>query len=202
MRLFNRKRAKIFVLLAWGWFSWPGGALSIQGPVTAAAQDYHIRQHRARQGGVLTSQPDPQDVEIMRFIDTLRIQTLEDYSAWLAQAVHYQPDTPQDHWAGPAETLRRQGGDCEDLALLNSAVLQVLGFQPRFLALFGKSRAHAICAFQQNGFYFWFDNVNLMRSPARSWPELVRQLRRHYRFSRLREFDLAKRRWQAVQVPS
>lgn len=52
-------------------------------------------------------------------------------ASWIQQASkeHYIPDGPMDHWATLAETLARNGDDCDGLELLTYHYLRDLGFR-------------------------------------------------------------------------
>jgi len=54
-----------------------------------------------------------------------------DVAAWIQRASkrHYVPDGPVDHWATLAETLARNGDDCDGLELLTYHYLRDLGFR-------------------------------------------------------------------------
>ena len=46
--------------------------------------------------------------------------------------ISYLPDD-KDHWQKPRETIARKAGDCEDIAILERAMLIAAGFDPRDL---------------------------------------------------------------------
>lgn len=58
----------------------------------------------------------------------------DDANAWVNRTIAYAADLA-DHWQGPAETLARGQGDCEDFAILKRAVLIARGWPPAGLFL-------------------------------------------------------------------
>jgi predicted transglutaminase-like cysteine proteinase len=69
-----------------------------------------------------------------------------------------------DHWADPAETLRRRAGDCEDFALLKMAMLSRLGVPARSMSLVilkdtRRDLYHAVLSVSTNRGNFILDNV-------------------------------------------
>ncbi len=69
-----------------------------------------------------------------------------------------------DHWAGPAETLARGYGDCEDLAMLKMAFLAANGLDPRQMSLVvlrDRSREvyHSVLVVRHGGQNLVLDNL-------------------------------------------
>ncbi|MFH1394869.1 MAG: transglutaminase-like domain-containing protein [Candidatus Omnitrophota bacterium] len=125
-----------------------------------------IRQETVRVGSVLVCRPSELDLKIVNLIKQNNITTFEEYSAWISKNVQYKPDEGKDDWALPQETLGRLYGDCEDYALLNSAVLRVLGYKSKIIILGTPEKEHAICVFEENGNFLWFDNGELKYTDA------------------------------------
>lgn len=174
------------------------GPARSQGEPTIKRQYFYVRQERLSQAGVLISRPLTQDRRLVDFLTMNNIRDLGDYSRWITDHLDYRQDLDHDQWSDPETTLKSQRGDCEDFAFLSSAVVRVFGYEPHFIAMQQGRRAHAICAFQKNGYYHWFDNAELKSSPARSLPELVRHLASNYRYSFFYELDLPSQRWQLL----
>ena len=65
----------------------------------------------------------------------------------------------QDYWQTPQETFSKKGGDCDDLAFFNEAVLTNLGYEAKAIAIKGRDKFfHAICIVKVNGNYRYFSN--------------------------------------------
>jgi predicted transglutaminase-like cysteine proteinase len=159
----------------------------------------HVGQEISRTNGVLVSRPQPTHEEIVKIITRNKIQSLEDYTRWLKTTIRYQTDGETDTWSQPKETLHNQAGDCEDYALLNATVIEVLGYKPHFLALVRKGqRAHAICTFKHNGYFLWFDNDRLIKTTMTSIEQLARDLTTSYDYSALLEYDLKSKKWDVL----
>ena len=159
----------------------------------------HVAQEISRQNGVLVSRPKPQHQDIVNLIVRHNIQSLEEYTQWLKTNIHYQNDGPNDIWSEPKHTLQNKTGDCEDYALLNATVIEVLGFKPHFLALVKKGhRAHAICTFKNNGRFLWFDNAKLIKTSVTSLEQLAQSISKDYGYSSLLEYDLKTKKWDVL----
>ncbi len=132
-----------------------------------------IRQQTKTASGISVCGPVTVDLDILDIICRANIKSLEDYERWLQKTVKYKGDDGADVWSLPEETLTKKYGDCEDLAFLNKAFLHVLGYQPKVMALvrFGDKKGHAICVFEENGYYLWFDNTSLNKISAASIEE-------------------------------
>lgn len=168
----------------------------------AKINEFHIAQEIFRKNGVLVVRPKDLDVKLMNLMRSENIRTLEDYARWLKETVKYKKDGKRDSWAGPQETLQKKNGDCEDYTLLNTAMLKVLGFESRFLALKNSRQAHAICVFKRDGYYYWFDNAELKKTDARTLPELARHLLKNKQYSSLFEVDVQKQSFSLVDKRS
>ncbi len=159
---------------------------------------FTVRHEIVREDGVLVSRPKPLDKEIARIVESNNFESLEAYSQWLGENVHYRKDESRDVWADPQETLKKRGGDCEDFAFLNFEVLKVLGYQPRFFALVREGEAHAICVFKKDGFYMWFDNATLKKTDARDLREFAESVTKRHNFLKLSELNIGTRGWETV----
>ncbi len=117
------------------------------------------------QGNVLISLPPSPDYgqkQLRAFLKENRIQTVAEYAQWLKAHITYQADQGGDIWSFPEETLKRGGGDCEDLAFLNASILRLLGYQPHVLVYIQSKQAHAFCIFKKDGRFEVFDNLDLI----------------------------------------
>ncbi|HPN55696.1 MAG TPA: transglutaminase-like domain-containing protein [Candidatus Omnitrophota bacterium] len=161
-----------------------------------------IQQDSSRENGVLVSKPNRSDIQIRDFVLNADIKSIEDYANWLNHNIEYRKSHQFDAWVLPSDILRRRWGDCEDFALLNSAVLRVLGYQPRFLALQRARRAHAICTFQKDGAFFWFDNADIKNARATTLQDFVQLLKKQYHLSRVLELDLSTMQWARIDTPT
>ena len=160
-----------------------------------------IRQEHFSQNGVLVSRPNPCDKRLQKFLSENRIHSLDEYALWLKKNIQYQKDS-RDNWASVEETLNKKFGDCEDYAFLNAAILEVLGYQPHILALTHQNRngsgGHAICAFQKDGYYLWFDNGLLKKTTAKTLKGLAIEVAREHPFLNFLEYQAQDKNWQAL----
>ena len=161
------------------------------------SRSFHIRQVISSHRGVLTSQPNSDDEYIFKFLVSQQIYSLGEYVQWLKANIFYKSDIVSE-WASPQETLTRRFGDCEDYTILNISVLQVLGFQPRFLASIQKNGGHAICVFEKDGLFFWFNNNQLIASSAKNFSEFKDYITQYLGSSSLLELDLAQKHWRIL----
>ena len=183
------------ILLSLCCFSQPSSAEeTIRKLMVAQEHDHH--------NGVWVVRPRLIDNRVVDLIMLNKIRTLDDYAAWMAANLSYKQDQVNDHWEPPESMLKSRKGDCEDFAFLTAAVLRVLGYQPHFLALVNNSRTHAICTFQKDGYFVWFDNAKLHRTEARSLEEFASLLTKQFNYSRTLELDLESRRWKLVYPAS
>ncbi len=177
--------------------------VSVSAATSLPASRFHIQQEKIRhKDGVLIVRPKSIDFKIINLIQAHHIRSLEDYAGWLKQNIHYTTDETQDHWATPEETLNIKKGDCEDYTFLNAEVLQVLGYQPRFLAVRKNHRAHAICAFQADGYYFWFDNAELRKTHTTTLKDFLKHIRERHNYHAVSELDLKTSKWSVLAQPS
>jgi hypothetical protein len=161
-----------------------------------------IRQERFETNGVLVSRPVPLDVKIRDIIVFNNIKSIEDYAHWLERNIKYRKDRNGDDWSAPEETLLRRNGDCEDYAFFNEAVLGRLGYETRVLAVGGLFGNHAICVFQENGYYSWIDNNKLKRSKAQSILEFAKYLFTRYTCFYIYSLDFKTKRWKILYKKS
>ena len=161
-----------------------------------------IAQEHDHKNGVWTVGPKAIDRKVVNLIMMNKIQTLDDYAAWMAANLSYKQDQLQDKWEPPESMLDSKKGDCEDFAFLTAAVLKVLGYEPHFLALIKNSRTHAICAFQKDGHFVWFDNAKINRTPARSLEEFAGLLTKQFNYSHTLELNLDNQQWKQVYPAS
>ena len=195
----NHKKIIVAILLTLS-VLWPTRPLWAS-PDSLRYLSYRIRQEQLSQNGVLVLRPHPTDAFVANFLYQNNIRNLEEYHNWLNQNLNYQT-TPEKTWPSPQKTISKRGGDCKDFASLNEAVLRVLGYQPHVLAVTKNPRAHAICAFQADGYYLWFDNQRLVKTKTTSYPEFIAQLRKDTSAVQLSELDLQTFQWQIVKSPS
>ena len=157
-----------------------------------------IRQETYSINGVSVCRPSSLDIEIRHLINQNNIRSVEDYANWLQKNIQYEKDKGKDVWAAPQVTLNRKYGDCEDFSFLNVAVLRVLGYKPRVLVMKGITGCHAICVFQKNGYYFWFDNAELKKTSIRTIAGFGRYLHNEYGCNHLLALNWEVKRQNSV----
>jgi predicted transglutaminase-like cysteine proteinase len=158
-----------------------------------------IRQQRYKTKGVLVCRPHSVDEKILSIIKNNHIRSLMDYMKWLQENVKYTKDNDGDKWLTPEEMLFKKGGDCEDFAFLNKAVLTVLGYSPEVISLDGiEARGHAICVFQSEGDYLWMDNNEIKKMQAKSALEFFKYLFHKYGCKSISSLDLETKRRQVL----
>ena len=157
---------------------------------TIPIRGFHITQERLANNGVLVSRPVQLDQNIVTIVTQNRIRSIEDYAAWLDRTMTYQAEGKmQDQWLTPQEFLKAKRGDCEDFAFLNSLVLRVLGYKPHVVTLKSSRNAHAICAFEYRGKFYWFDNAKLKTSSASDLIAFAQEVTDEYNYSSSSELD-------------
>jgi hypothetical protein len=171
--------------------------------------DFIIRQETFKIGEVLVSRLTQIDIIILDMLKANGIRSLEDYAKWLRENIKYKKDEGGDIWASPEETLERKYGDCEDYAFLNAAVLQVLGYHPKVLAvecariLMGRLMPnHAICVVEKYGRYLYFDNGKLKVTDASSMEEFAKYIFTYYKCSSISELAFNNKKWQTLFAKS
>lgn len=135
--------------------------------------NFIVRPEARRKGSALVNRPAALDLKILNIIYEAGILTVEDYSVWLKENIQYREDEV-DIWAKPEDTLDNRYGDCEDFAFLNAEVMRIFGYEPKVLGMVGGLIAenHAVCIFERNDRFFWFDNTTLKEAPVTSLQEL------------------------------
>jgi len=158
-------------------------------------RSFVVRQEIVGIKGVFVCRPHPVDEKIMNIISNNAISSFEDYIHWLKENIKYESDNWRDCWSMPEETLRRKYGDCEDYAFLNAAFLSVFGYDPKVLAVTKPEGIHAICVFEENGYYCWIDNTDLRRSSAQSMLEFSKYIFEEYHGYYLLKPNFKNRKW-------
>jgi len=138
------------------------------------------------------------DQEIQEFLSANKIQSLDDYVRWVEENLTFTSDEKQDSWATPQETIRKRGGDCEDLAFLNTVVLQQLGYEAKVIAVARSRYAHAMCLFKKDGRYHVFDNLQLKSINASTLPAVAHFFFNKHAYSYFLELNLQDNKWQVV----
>lgn len=118
--------------------------------------------------------------ELARFLQAQNIRTITQYIQWFENHMSYQADGKQDAWARPLDTLVRQKGDCEDLAFLNKAMLQLFGIEGRVLGTRKDNNHHVFLVFEHNNRIYIFDNTRCILTKARSVEDIASFLYRKY----------------------
>lgn len=182
----NIKKLAFFITMAVGIsLSFPVCLFAYEQKRAYSPRKLVIRQETYSANGISVCRPLPLDIEILDLINKNNIRSVEDYADWVKKNIRYEKDKGKDTWAAPQITLKRKYGDCEDYAFLNAAVLCVLGYQPKVLAMKGLTGCHAICVFQENGYYFWIDNTELKKTSTRTFADFGRYLHDEYGCNRL-----------------
>lgn len=151
---------------------------------------FQIEQERISANGVLISRPVKIDERLAQIMGQNSIRTIEDYAAWLDKNMVYQSEGGlTDQWLDPAEFLKTKRGDCEDFAILNARALKVLGYKTYIVTLKSSQSAHAICAFQYRGNFYWFDNTDLKTSSATTLASLAQQITDQFHYKSSYELD-------------
>jgi len=197
MRKFSKISA-VLVICAVCIFLPESGRVSAQDVALGLAGKLVVRQQMQNISGVLVSQPDPLDIEIVSIIKNNNIKSFKDYFRWLSENIEFKEDDEKDEWLSPRQMLRRGCGDCEDHAFLNAAFLRVFGYKPRILAMGGFTHSHALCVFKENGYYSWIDNTVLKRTDAKSIVQLSKYIFVEYRCQSILELDLAAKRYSVL----
>jgi len=131
--------------------------------------------------GNLVIRPNARDLEIRDFLIAAKIDSVEDYLAWLRAHIAYESDGPDDVWTKPFDLIERGFGDCEDLALLSYAVLKVLGYEPQIMIVDQeKEGKHAITVFREGDHYSIMDNRKLIRTSSDSRESMFQKLVQRY----------------------
>ena len=149
---------------------------------------------RKEEAGMLISRPDPSSEALYADLVAASITSLEDYTLWLKSNFVYKKDAPgTDIWSLPRETLLRRSGDCEDLAFLNKAVLEMLGYRARVLCVVRAGENHAICVFLGPDGYYVVDNTRVFKTNISEQDRLFAVLAKAYSGSGIVEIALDKK---------
>ena len=90
-----------------------------------------------------------------------KVKDAQSLYEWERKEFTYQAEPEgQDYWQTPQETFSKKGGDCDDLAFFNEAVLKQLGYKEVYaIAIKGRDKFfHAICVVKVEGKYRYFSN--------------------------------------------
>ena len=161
---------------------------------------FNIRQEVSKEKGVMVVKPLAEDKQIVDFIYENKIQSLEDYAQWVQKNISYKKEFGTDIWQDPINFLSKRKGDCEDYALLNMEVLKVVGYQPQFIALMGQKKSHAICVFELNGEYYYFDNAVLKKTNTNNIMQFVKDFISQSSYSEVREYLPETKKWNTLYV--
>jgi len=140
--------------------------------------DVNIGQTKWRAAGAGIKSTPRSERKVLELLTNEGIEYLEQYAKWLRENVRYRNDDGSDTWSLPEETLARRCGDCEDLAFLNRQFLRALGYEPQVAAFrkAGWEKWHAICVFEKEDRYFYFDNCRLKSTPAATMEQFARHI--------------------------
>ena len=138
-------------------------------------------------GGILMSVP----------LYPATIKTPLDLGKWLQREFTYQSELVE-YWKTPEETVRDKGGDCEDLSILTSYILNDLGYENQIIWVQGhmiitggkttkvKWFSHAICIFKdEEGFFQMFSNEWYYIHQEKSVEDLLTWQYPHWKFYRV-----------------
>ena len=136
---------------------------------------YNLEQESYKNQGVLVCKPTDISINIYNLLSSNKILNINDYINWLQNNITYKFDK-NDYWQSPIETIKNKTGDCEDFAILNKAVLNVLGYNATVFIMRNTTSAHAFCIFQDNDRYNMIDNSTLITLNAKSIREIATYL--------------------------
>ena len=151
-----------------------------------------VRPQPRKDSAALVNRPDETDLKILNIINDSGISSVEEYSQWLKENIQYRQDEGADSWAAAEVTLERRYGDCEDFAFLNAAVMRIFGYKPKVLGVVGGLAvpSHAVCVFEKDGEYFWFDNATLKDTYVSSLEEVSGYFFKNYLCARVIEIQI------------
>jgi len=112
---------------------------------------------------------------IATMLQTRKINTLEDYLAWISDHMKYQANK-EDTWANPENTLLSGHGNCADLAFLHETVLTYFGYRSKVLSIGRGNIAHVFTLFNKEGKLYMFDNLRLRNFGTLAADEVVKNL--------------------------
>jgi hypothetical protein len=105
------------------------------------------------------------------------IRSPEDIARFFSREFTYSMTLP-DRAHSPEETIEAMSGDCEDFAILASAMLTRMGIENQVLIVrfSGLKIAHAICIWKdRSGYYNFISNQELQRTGQRTVEGAVRK---------------------------
>jgi hypothetical protein len=105
------------------------------------------------------------------------IRSPEDIARFFSQEFTYAMTLP-DRAHSPEETMESMSGDCEDFAILASAMLERMGIENQVLIIrfSGMKIAHAVCVWKdKNGYYSFISNQELQRTNQRTAEGAIRK---------------------------
>lgn len=105
------------------------------------------------------------------------IQSPEDIARFFSQEFTYTMTLP-DRAHSPEETIAAMSGDCEDFAILASAMLTRMGIENQvFVIKFSDLKiAHAVCIWKdRNGYYSFISNQELHRTGQSTVESAIRK---------------------------
>ncbi|MBU3759729.1 MAG: transglutaminase domain-containing protein [Candidatus Omnitrophica bacterium] len=98
------------------------------------------------------------------------LTTPEKIARYLWRHFAYEKDQTQfgaeEYWQSAEEFLANRRGDCEDFALLASALLQQAGRTAFTVNIYGSGYAHTICVYIEDGKYSAIDGSDLKKFQA------------------------------------
>lgn len=108
------------------------------------------------------------------------INTPEDIARYMWRNFIYQKDQRQfgkaDQWQSPDQLLSTGQGDCEDFALFAHKLLKIKGYTSFLMNIYGRSYAHTICVFKENGQYHAVDGTKIKKVNAGTLEELIQKI--------------------------
>jgi hypothetical protein len=105
------------------------------------------------------------------------VRSPEDIARFFSQEFTYTMTLP-DRAHSPEETIQAQTGDCEDFAILASAMLSRMGIESQVIVIrfSGMKIAHAVCIWKDgNGYYSFISNQQLERTRQRTLEGAIRK---------------------------
>ncbi|MCG3176568.1 MAG: hypothetical protein MOGMAGMI_01526 [Candidatus Omnitrophica bacterium] len=136
---------------------------------------------------------DGADRLIADFLDSRNIRDIYAWRQWLSENIRYNKDLNGDDWSSPIVTLKRGSGDCEDYAILNRAVLRVLGHRADIYVVERWAASHAICIFSYDigGTLYWgyTDNDRFVITEQSDFKTFTRELLSVNRYSGLTKYS-------------
>ena len=145
----------------------------------------NVFSFQAHGPGVWRLRPVFHDRKVANLLAANGIYHFKDYVLWLNQNFSYKKETLSGEWQLPEKVIANRFGDCKGYSVLNYAVLKLFGYRPVVLAMRTGNSGHVVCAFPLNKHVAFFDNNQLIVSPARSFHEFEAFLFHYYHFKSL-----------------